>query len=131
MSESKNLSKFEASQEWTYKTRPKEKDSTLIIGKIEEDEDWGRIVHIKLMGVEVKSPDAPGGGATQIAHIPITEEALLECVVEKVASGASLDKFDKGYAAWQEAMKEGKGGVFSGSVIEILDYIEHSVNKSG
>lgn len=116
---------FVVGQVWKYKTRASEEDSRLIIGKIETLEKSGNVVHIKLIRLKIKSPTAPGGYSTNMSHAPITESKLQESVTELTNEKADIEGFEEGYNTWRDA----KGGVFTITVNEIVDFIEKAINK--
>jgi len=116
---------FEEKQVWTYRTRPGEEKSRLVIGRIESDATSGTIVHIKVVGVSVKNPGTPSGRTTELPHIPISTSALAGSVLERSDDAVSLDGFEEGYTAWKEA----EGGVFMVPVSEIVGYVEKSMSE--
>jgi hypothetical protein len=111
---------FAPSQEWQYKTRSADINSSLVIGGLETHEKMGDIVHIAIKNVRVANPDADGGFSTHISHIPISPPALRASVINMVNSDTEADGITEGIAAWREA----NGGVFTISVAEVVQYIE-------
>ncbi len=61
---------FAPGQVWRYKTRSGEEASRVIIGRIEKSPKIGTIVHVKLTGLQIKNPDAPGGHSSVMTHAP-------------------------------------------------------------
>jgi hypothetical protein len=113
-------SQFQPGQEWSYKSRPVDAKSTLVVGSIETDSNMGDIVHITVKNVQVTNPNAEGGFATHIGHIPMSIKSLEDSVIKKLSDDEQADGIAEGIEAWREA----KGGVFTISVSEAVQYIE-------
>jgi hypothetical protein len=78
----------------------------------------GEIVHISVSAIRVPM------GTTRIGHLPMSREAMDRSVLELVgSSSAPLDL--GGYNAWNEA----KGGVFTTSVSEALDFVREAIQR--
>jgi len=119
--------KYKVGQEWKYKTRKGEENSTLKILKIEEYPKTGKIIHISISGLKVVSPDSKDGFANELTHIPITEEALDESVTELKNEKIKLPNKIEGYDYWKKEFDEGTAGVFSISVVEIVESMEEAI----
>ncbi len=121
--------KYNVGQEWKYKTRQGEENSTLKILKIEEYPTIGKVVHISLSGLKMKNPQHPTGIADKISHLPITEEALDKSIISikndtrQMPDSTEMD----GYSYWKKEFDKGNAGVFSISVSEIVNSIEKSI----
>ena len=113
---------FQAGQRWTYRTRPGEDTSTVLILR-RDDEPTGTVLHIALDGLRLGNPHLPGGVQPQLAHAPVTAEALRASVLELIQTGALLPTDDSGYRQWREAADRGEAGVFTLPLAEILDLI--------
>jgi hypothetical protein len=120
---------FAVGQVWKYKTRDSETDSRLIIGKVESIEKLGTIIHIKLVGLKIKNPAAPGGFVTQMDHAPITEAKLKESITSLTQEKYDLNGLEEGYNMWLEAYRTSKGGVFTITVKELIDFMEQALAK--
>jgi len=118
---------FAAGQVWTYDHRPGEEGSTLLVNRVDDDPDFGAIVHIGLRGLRVRSPNSPDGFATEMAHCPIALEALQASVRERIGDAPVDPEYLEGYAQWRGAADEGHAGVWSLGVAEIVDSIEQAV----
>lgn len=118
---------FRPGQAWSYKTRPHEPESRVLIGCVERTDRGAVVVHIQLVRVAIRSPHIRSGSGiqTELGHVPITKEALLASVVGR-AEGNELDEasFSGGYALWREAFDARGAGWFTLSVAEILQYME-------
>ncbi len=111
---------FEPGQEWQYQTRPVDEGSTLVIGAIETHERLGDIVHIAVNGAHVINPKTEGGFSNGIGHIPITKQALADCVLKIVNTCVEAPSIDEGIKTWKEA----DGGVFEISVAQAVQIVE-------
>lgn len=121
---------FQPNDVWTYKTRPGEEDSRVIIGKIEEIENSTIVIHLKIIGLEILNPQNPDKLMTHLSHSPILAEVLKESVIEKVGSNGNLDGFEEGYLSWLSSYQNESAGVFSISVAEIVSTIEEAIKRS-
>lgn len=120
---------FQAGQVWTYETRPGEEISRLVVCKVEPDTKLGKIVHIQVAGVAVKSPDSPGGVSGIVGHMPISEESLRASVLTLEATSKDLPEYKEGYQIWQEAFDKGEASVFEISVAQGLNFMEDVLNR--
>lgn len=118
---------YKIGQEWKYKTRKGEENSTLKILKIEEYPTHGKVIHISVGGLKVRNPDVEKGFANEFTHIPITEKALNESITELKNEKIKLPSYIDGYAYWKKEFDQGIAGVFSISVSEIVDLMEESI----
>ena len=121
--------KFTVGQVWRYETRETEEGSRLLIGRIEELPGPTKIVHIKIVGLQLKNPHAPGGIATFMGHAPILESSLAESVVELVDEPVDRDGLEDGYQTWLAAYLEGEAGVFSIPVSEMVAGTEQTLSQ--
>ena len=119
---------FKVGQEWAYKTRPGEEQSTFVIVKVEDAPAGGVIVHIGLKGLKVKNLKDPERPSETISHMPFTEDAIKRSVTKIVNEHAALPSFEVGYADWRKAFESGKGGVFDVTVAEGVGIIEQIAN---
>lgn len=120
---------FQPGQVWTYKTRPDEQESRVVVCRVERDQKLGAIVHVQVEGVAIKSPSSPGGVARIIGHMPFAEKALRASVVNLEATRQALPEFEDGYATWKQAFDAGDAGVFSVSVAEGVGFMEQTLSR--
>jgi len=116
---------LEVGQVWAYRTRPGDQGSTLTIGRLEESAVAGRVVHISVSDVHIKNPRIAGGYSTQLPHAPFSETAIEQSVTELVGKASPPPDFEAGYQQWQQA----RGGVFTISVAEAVDFVEQRLNR--
>lgn len=124
--------RFSAGQVWTYKTRPSETGSRLLIGRV-DSVDGKNVVHIKITGLAIQNPMKPGAPQPVLGHAPISEEALADSVVAKIADTGDLAGFQEGYDEWRSSFDKGQGGFFTVPVADIPATIEEALAavKSG
>lgn len=117
---------FAVGQRWAYDTRPEDPNSTLVVGKIEEHPEIGRIVHISLLDLNIRSPRAPSGFTHSVGHMPMAESALRASVTSLAGSGQPAEHFDEGYEMWRDA----EGGAFSITVREAVAHFESMITTT-
>ena len=122
-------STFKPGQVWSYKTRPGEEGSTLTILKVEKSDKLGIIVHIRIADVKVKSEKSADGYARDISHLPFSEEALRASVVAKVRDRAAMPAEQEGYLAWRDSFDQGKAGIFTTNVAEVIQGLEKGLGQ--
>lgn len=121
--------KYSVGQEWKYKTRQGEENSTLKILKINKYPDSGKVIHISVKGLKMKNPHHPEGIADKISHLPITEDALDKSIISiknnirQMPDSTEMD----GYSYWKKEFEKGDAGVFSIPVSEIVSLMEESI----
>ena len=117
---------FKVGQVWNYKTRPNEEGSTFTICRIEDDKELGKVVHISVEGLKVRSPQNQGGIATEIAHIPFLYEAVEHSVTAKIGDNAKVPNFEQAFEVWKKANSNnaGKPHYFSLSVADTISFLE-------
>ena len=116
-------------QLWSYKTRPNEPDSTLLIGKVERNARLGLIYHISVLGVSVRNRRAPTGVTHELPHFPVSDATLNASCIKLIGYSEPNPQFAQGYAEWRRAFDQGNAGVFTIPVSEIVDILETTINK--
>jgi hypothetical protein len=116
-------------QVWSYHARAGEEASTLLINRIEEVAVHGKVFHISVSDVRIKSPDHPDGVTTELPHFPVSSATLDSSCVELVGRSEPNPAYLAGYESWRAAFDAGKAGVFSISVAEIVSAIESSLAR--
>lgn len=119
--------KYKVGQEWNYKTRKGEENSTLKILKIEEYPTHGKVIHISIGRLKVGNPDIEKGFANEFTHIPISEKALDKSITELKNEKIKLPDYIDGYDYWKKEFDQGIAGVFSISVSEIVNDMEEGI----
>jgi hypothetical protein len=115
---------FAAGQVWSYKTRSGEEASTLLINKVEPNARLGPIYHISVFGVHIKNAQAPSGFTSDLPHFPVGRKTLQDSCIKRVGSRKANPDYLEGYAQWHGEFTQGKAGVFTIPVSEIISVVE-------
>lgn len=118
---------YAVGQVWNYKTRKGEEDSKIVIAKIDENEKLGRIYHLYIEGIKLKTPN---GIQNNLPHSPVSKKTLDASVKTLVETRQSVPDITEGYNTWKQAFYSGQGGVFDIPVAKIIEYVESVVNQS-
>ncbi len=113
--------KYSVGDVWGYHTREGEEGSTIVINKIDHNDD-SLTYHISIMDIKLETPK---GIQTSQPHIPVSIDTLNNSVTEKLGIPAPDTGYEAGYKYWQDA----KGGVFSVTIKEILGFVEQAFKK--
>lgn len=116
--------RFHVGECWQYRTRPHEEGSTLTVLKVEALPQRGTIVHLRVDGVRIASPQAPGGVLNEVAHMPFTERAVADSVTTRQPDAATLPQFADGYNRW----RQDRGGVFDIPVAQAVDQLQSIID---
>jgi hypothetical protein len=122
------LTQFSVGQVWTYATRDCEPNSRITIVRLDEDPDFGSIIHVFVSGVSIPNTQAPGGATTFIAHLPYSEEALEQCVIQLDGESAELPDYEDAYQLWRTAFELDEAGVFDAPVSQVIASMATFVN---
>lgn len=109
---------FSPGQVWTFRLDAGEPAATLTVLKVETLAKLGDVVHISVSAVRVP------GGVTPIGHLPMARGALNESVIELVRADKSPIDLG-GYEAWKNA----KGGVFTTSVSDAMNFVRQAMER--
>lgn len=122
------LTKFSVGQVWKYKTRDHEKDSRIVVVRVDTDDpDYGTIVHIYITKLDIPNPNAPSGKTVYVGHMPYEEDALSQSVTELESETDTLPDYQAGYELWKAAFDDSDAGVFALPVSEAVDSVEQSI----
>lgn len=124
-----NAQNYAEGQLWSYKARPGEQNSTLLINKVESDPKLGAIYHISVLGVSVKNPRVPSGVTHELPHFPVSKQTLEASCVKLVGQSKSNSSYLDGYAEWKRAFDQGRAGIFTIPVSDIIGIVEATINK--
>ena len=124
------LTKFATGQVWCYSTRPGEPASRITVVRVDDDEDYGNIIHIHVSDVDIPNLSAPGGKTTFIAHLPYTEEALENSVSELESQTQALPDYEEGYRLWRQAFDRGEAGAFEIPVSQAVEFVQQTIVES-
>ena len=118
---------FSAGQVWAYRTRPGEEMSRLLIDKVEDDPRLGRIYHISVTGIHIGRTDAAIRFLSELPHLPVSEKTLTLSCTTLVGESRPNPKYLGGYQAWRKAFEAGRAGVYTISIAEIIDTVDHAL----
>jgi hypothetical protein len=124
-----NAENYTEGQVWSYKARPGEAGSTLLIDKIESDPKLGAIYHISVLGVSVKNPQVLSGVQHDLPHIPVSKQALDVSCIKLLGLSKPNPDYLEGYAQWRGTFDQGHAGVFTIPISEIVGIVESTINK--
>ena len=121
--------KYKEGQVWSYKTRENESNSKIYIVKIEYNKTIGKIYHIYIDNLNIKNPYQKSKIQNNLSHSPVSEKTLDDSVIKIVTANYENNiNISDGYVAWKEAFDDGKAGVFTIPVNEIIQCIEDVAN---
>jgi TonB family protein len=120
--------KYKPGQKWSYKTRPGEEDSYLIVLKVDNDAELGNIIHIALRKLKMKNSRNSEGVSENVNHMPFSQEALEKSGLKLLEEKTDLPDFAEGYEIWREAFDAKRAGVYSITVAEAVTVIETGLN---
>ena len=112
-------------QEWEFVGRPGDPHPTLVIVRIETLPKLGEVVHVSIRGVRIKNRQAPAGYSEDLAHIPFGRAALERSLTRVAHDSVALPALEDGYEQWKQA----RGGAFTISVREALDFVEGTLQQ--
>jgi hypothetical protein len=118
-------------QAWTYRTRPGEEASRVVIRKKDVEPEDGEVFHISILGVRLRNHKVPGGLQPAMHHAAVARATLENSLLEPDGAGDVDETWRNGYAVWRQAYDNGDAGIFDIQVSEILGYIEMVVAASG
>jgi TonB family protein len=122
--------KYKPGQKWSYKTRPGEEDSYLIVLKVDKDPKLGNIIHIALRKLKMKNELSPDGSVSEnVNHMPFSQEALEKSGLKLLEEKTDLPDFAEGYQLWREAFEAGRGGIYSMTVAAAVNVMEAGLNE--
>jgi hypothetical protein len=104
-------------QVWSYKNRDGENDSRLTILKIENLNNI-EIIHIRIDGLISNKNSSRTVPLTTIEHLPISLEMFKKSIIKlEMEVDASIND---GYLYWKEEFLQGKAGIWSIEVAEVI-----------
>ena len=110
---------FEEGQIWKYKTRFLESGSTIVILKLEEYKDLGKVIHVRVNDINMINP-VKGTEINEIPHLPFKKFAIVNSITKLVSKNNKLPEFSEGYKYWKKAYDSGEAGAFETNVKETL-----------
>jgi hypothetical protein len=115
---------YEVGQIWSYKTRPQEPNSTLMILRIDNTSKLGQVVFVGLKELRVQHPS--GKVFPSMSPLPFTKAALDQSVIKLVGKADKPMPSNFGYMKWKEAQASGKTPpTYAKPVAEIVNGLEN------
>lgn len=115
---------YEVGQVWSYKTRPQEPKSTLMILRIDNTSKLGQVVFVGLTDLRVQHPN--GKAIASMSPLPFTKQALDTSVVKLVGKTDNPMSSNFGFMKWKEAQLAGKTPpTYDKPVAEIVNRLEN------
>lgn len=122
-------SKYKAGQVWSYQTRPNEPDSKITILKVEPRPPIGNVVHVSILGLNIKNSRSKDGVVTTISFATFSEDAINASVLNLVQENSELPAYQEAYDAWRQRYEENQRGVFTAPVAEAVALMENNMNR--
>ena len=129
MSAIAKASDYQAGELWSYKTRPGDDESLVLIDRVETVPKLGTIYHISVLRVHLPNPKDESRRLVDLPHFPVSKQTLDLSVIELVGKRAPLDAYLPGYAEWKRAFDAGEAGVFTIAVSDIVGMIETAIAR--
>ena len=118
--------KFEAGQKLRCASVHSDRLLEATVGRVDVAPNGVTIVSITL------EDKAPGAQPSLFAHMPFDAKTLKSSCSQIIAIGAPVSaSFNEGYATWREAFDSGKGGYFTISVDQAIDFVKSILAGSG
>jgi hypothetical protein len=89
-----------------------------------DDDPFSCVVHVRIEGVRIPNPEAPGGISKGVHLMPFTEEALAESVGKMISDNVVVTNWEKAYDAWRTAYEEGEATVWSLPVYDAIQVMQ-------
>ena len=123
---------FKEGQIWAYSTRPNEKDSQVLILKIEHYELPAKVdvFHIALNGLQLKNPNSGTGVSSEIEHLPFSKKAIENSLTTLLEENAWIHAYGENYEEWKKAFLSQQVGVFDMTIKAALTSTEESIKDS-
>ncbi|MEO3431161.1 hypothetical protein AAFN88_20065 [Pelagibius sp. CAU 1746] len=115
---------FDVGQVWSYRTRPGEEASRIYIARVDRDFGAKPIFHLYIDGLKLKNPMLETNVQDHLVHVPVSQEALEASVIAMTQDGVIPPDISEGYIVWREAFEQGRAGVFTMSLQQVVQYIE-------
>jgi|GEM_PF-1657354 len=121
--------KFKVGQVWKYDNRKDEDSSTVTILKIEKYEKGDTIIHIRVDGVRIYSPNSPDHYTTSVDHMPFSIAAIGKSVTVLAGQNDHLPDFSEGYHHWRDAWNSNQGGYWTVNLKDAINGMDQVLRK--
>jgi len=103
----------------TYRLTGFDPESTVTICHVDES-SIGTIYHVRLDGLRIPHPYAPGGVVSAISHMPFSESALLESLGSLITDQGEAEGWEEAYSEWKVAFELGEASIWELPVYDAL-----------
>jgi hypothetical protein len=122
---------FSPGQIWTYRTRPGESASHLVILRVDAvsgKDGEVTVVHVRIEGLSLQA--GKNGSSTLIPFISFSEYALKKSVLQMQEMNQNIPDFQSGYNQWKASYLAGKGSFFVITVAQAINQVEAALNPT-
>jgi hypothetical protein len=121
------MPQYHEGQVWTFNAAPLP-ESRVIIGKVENIQGSGWVVSVCFTNVYIED-QAGNYRLSNIAHAPMSSEALESSVIEQTGTSEPVDGFDEARREWRELLATGEAGIFAVGAGEVVRLISDAIAK--
>jgi len=115
---------YEVGQIWSYRARPQDPGSAVMILLIDKDTPRGEVIFIRVINVNFHAADGKMV-VLQLSPLPFTRAALDRSVIKLTGKTSQLNWTDTRYRLWKQAASEGKNvELYRGSVAAAVSELE-------
>ncbi|MEO0460886.1 MAG: hypothetical protein AAF219_08580 [Myxococcota bacterium] len=119
--------RFMPGQVWTLKGDWDGLTPTATILRIEDNEKFGRVVHLRIDGIELPGPNEQP--TRSISHMPLSKVAAQRSLSSSGKVSSTPAELD-GYETWREAFDKGEAGVFTVTIKEAVDAMAETIRSN-
>jgi hypothetical protein len=115
---------------WRCRARPWEPEANVQICRIDVEPGVGEIYHVGISGVRVRNPGGRFETYSRIPHVPVLRSVLDGSCLDFRFTTILDSDYRRGYLAWRAAFDQGRAGVFSISIADILDEFQRTLRRA-
>jgi hypothetical protein len=120
---------YEVGQIWSYRTRPQEPNSALMILRIDSSTDLGEVIFIRLYNLNFRSTNGTIL-VPVLSPLPFTRAALDRSVLKLTRKTDMVEQSELAYTKWKQAHLEGKKvALYKRPVAQVLPDLEAVIVK--
>ncbi len=119
--------RYQRGQVWTYHTRTGEESSRAVVLRVERDEQYGHVVHVRLEGVSFEAGGAGEVHPAVVDRLPFSVEAVDQSVIHLVSHLSEVPDYPQESQTWRQSVGGDKTRVFTVTFADQLDKIEASL----
>lgn len=133
--------KYREGQVWSYKTRPQDKGSTLVIGRVEKlprrpapggaDPQEEIVISVLVRGLKIHGEPSNEEVLEEISHLPLDRLALEASTIEMIADRERLPiSFEEGYENWKLLFARGAAAYYKFPVSQCIELAERTFRSN-